>query len=95
MVGTPIRRGCLCSRISTITIRFGGEWLRRVLTYTRRFDDKHSGEGPSQQTEAPIIYTFLQEWHLDQVHDLLTRSFWSGIDSVFLESTVLFPTNKK
>lgn len=33
-----------------------------------------------QETGAPIIYTSLQEWHLDQVHDLLTRTFWGGID---------------
>ncbi|KAF9650146.1 hypothetical protein BDM02DRAFT_3093681, partial [Thelephora ganbajun] len=33
-----------------------------------------------QETEAPIIYSSLQEWHLGQVHDLLRRAFWSGID---------------
>ena len=45
------------------------------------FDDDHSGSDGSQETEAPIVYASLQEWHLDQVHDLLARVFWSGIES--------------
>lgn len=32
---------------------------------------------------APIIYTCLQARHLDQVHDLLARVFWSGINGIF------------
>ncbi|KAF9785253.1 hypothetical protein BJ322DRAFT_1100118 [Thelephora terrestris] len=38
------------------------------------------GTMAAREVEAPIVYTSLQEWHLDQVHDLLTRAFWSGID---------------
>lgn len=29
---------------------------------------------------APITYTSLQSCHIQQVHDLLERSFWSGIN---------------
>ncbi|KAG8733990.1 hypothetical protein FRC11_013828 [Ceratobasidium sp. 423] len=29
---------------------------------------------------APITYTPIYAWHLPQVHDLLERAFWSGID---------------
>jgi hypothetical protein len=32
------------------------------------------------ETLAPITYVTLQSCHLQQVHDLLGRSFWSGID---------------
>ncbi|KAH9893525.1 hypothetical protein C8Q73DRAFT_536903 [Cubamyces lactineus] len=32
------------------------------------------------ETEAPITYCILQAHHLPQVHDLLTRVFWEGID---------------
>lgn len=32
------------------------------------------------EVEAPIEYTTLQPSHLDQVHDLLGRAFWTGID---------------
>ncbi|KAJ7132360.1 hypothetical protein C8R44DRAFT_902597 [Mycena epipterygia] len=35
---------------------------------------------PPSSTVSPITYTSLQPWHLDQVHDLLGRAFWSGID---------------
>ncbi|KAJ7173505.1 hypothetical protein C8R46DRAFT_1161374 [Mycena filopes] len=34
----------------------------------------------STTTVSPITYTSLQPWHLTQVHDLLGRAFWSGID---------------
>ncbi|THU92969.1 hypothetical protein K435DRAFT_820366 [Dendrothele bispora CBS 962.96] len=33
-----------------------------------------------QESRAPIAYTSLQSCHLNQVHDLLSRSFWSGIN---------------
>ncbi|KDQ50715.1 hypothetical protein JAAARDRAFT_141426 [Jaapia argillacea MUCL 33604] len=36
-------------------------------------------EQPSE-TRAPITYVSLQSSHLPQVHDLLARSFWAGID---------------
>jgi len=29
---------------------------------------------------APITYSTLQSCHLDQIHDLLERVFWTGID---------------
>jgi hypothetical protein len=35
---------------------------------------------------APINYQALQPHHLDQVHDLLTRVFWSGIDGSFIST---------
>ena len=35
---------------------------------------------PPSNVVSPITYTSLQPWHLDQVHDLLDRAFWSGID---------------
>ncbi|KAF8513000.1 hypothetical protein BU17DRAFT_77285 [Hysterangium stoloniferum] len=30
--------------------------------------------------KAPIDYVSLQRWHLPQLHDLLTKIFWPGID---------------
>jgi hypothetical protein len=35
------------------------------------------------EVEAPIEYTTLQPSHLDQVHDLLSRAFWAGIDGKY------------
>ncbi|KAF8998499.1 hypothetical protein BDQ17DRAFT_1247609 [Cyathus striatus] len=38
-----------------------------------------SNEQPAEAS-APIVYTSLQPYHLPQVHDLLERIFWKGID---------------
>ncbi|KAI0705242.1 hypothetical protein BC835DRAFT_1261536 [Cytidiella melzeri] len=32
------------------------------------------------EVEAPIEYVTLQRWHLPQVHEMLARAFWTGID---------------
>ncbi|KAI0339431.1 hypothetical protein BDW22DRAFT_1409067 [Trametopsis cervina] len=32
------------------------------------------------ETEAPIRYVALEAWHLPQVHTMLERAFWAGID---------------
>ena len=38
------------------------------------------GDMTHLETLAPIVYTTLQHSHLRQVHDLLERVFWSGIN---------------
>lgn len=38
-------------------------------------------EQPAER-DAPITYTSLQPRHLPQVHDILARSFWAGIDGM-------------
>ncbi|KIK61968.1 hypothetical protein GYMLUDRAFT_560406 [Collybiopsis luxurians FD-317 M1] len=40
----------------------------------------HPNRDPVNETRSAIMYTSLQSQHLDQVHDILTRSFWQGID---------------
>lgn len=46
--------------------------------------DHHSLAHPEREqadsVSAPIEYVSLQPCHLDQIHDLLARTFWSGID---------------
>ncbi|QRV88690.1 GNAT family acetyltransferase [Ceratobasidium sp. AG-Ba] len=46
--------------------------------------DHHRLSHPSDEvfayTWSPITYTPLYDWHLTQVHDLLERVFWPGID---------------
>lgn len=32
------------------------------------------------ETAAPIAYVSLQARHLGQVHELLERAFWAGVD---------------
>lgn len=34
----------------------------------------------SLERSSPIDYVTLEPWHLPQIHDLLTRTFWPGID---------------
>ena len=94
-IGTRARRGWPYSRISVITTRFGGEFLRRGSGCVCEFDNDCSGTDVPQETEAPIVYGSLQEWHLDQVRDLLTRTFWSGIDSTSSAPPAPLHFNKK
>ncbi|EPQ56734.1 hypothetical protein GLOTRDRAFT_105554 [Gloeophyllum trabeum ATCC 11539] len=42
--------------------------------------DHHSLAQQADSVSAPIEYVSLQPCHLDQIHDLLARTFWSGID---------------
>jgi hypothetical protein len=42
-------------------------------------------EEPIQESVAPIIYVTLSREHLPQVHDLLERTFWEGIDGKLLQ----------
>jgi hypothetical protein len=41
-------------------------------------------EEPVQESVAPIMYVTLSKEHLPQVHDLLERTFWEGIDGKLL-----------
>ncbi|KAF8322487.1 hypothetical protein DL93DRAFT_2050299 [Clavulina sp. PMI_390] len=41
---------------------------------------KHDLSHDMAYQQAPIDYVALQEWHINQVHDLLRTSFWPGID---------------
>ena len=78
-----------------ITIRFDGEFLVVDRIAFTKFDNGCSGTDVPQETVAPIVYGSLQEWHLDQVRDLLTRTFWSGIDSTSSAPPALFPFNQE
>ena len=40
----------------------------------------------SMDGDAPIVYRSLHPSHLKQVHDLLGRVFWDGIDGTYLIS---------
>jgi hypothetical protein len=39
-------------------------------------------DGYEPYTWAPIVYTPIYAWHLPQIHDLLGRAFWPGIDGM-------------
>lgn len=48
--------------------------------------DEHFSPGREQpeETIAPITYVSLQPCHLDQIHDLLARTFWEGISGTYV-----------
>ncbi|KAF8491792.1 hypothetical protein JB92DRAFT_3085086 [Gautieria morchelliformis] len=41
---------------------------------------RHPNETKPVTASAPIDYSFLHRTHLPQIHDLLSRIFWPGID---------------
>ena len=78
-----------------ITTQSGGKLYIGTSFCVFGFDDGRSGSDGSQETEAPVVYASLQEWHLDQVHDLLARVFWSGIDSTSSQTVRLSPSDRE
>ncbi|KAJ6616949.1 hypothetical protein B0H10DRAFT_2218937 [Mycena sp. CBHHK59/15] len=55
-------------------------WMRLMGEVREHYTYAHPERERPVVVMQPITYTALQPWHLDQVHDLLGRSFWSGID---------------
>ncbi|KAJ7089891.1 hypothetical protein B0H15DRAFT_922693 [Mycena belliarum] len=55
-------------------------WMRLMGDIRAHYVLAHPERDAPLSTARPITYTALQPWHLDQVHDLLWRAFWSGID---------------
>jgi len=55
----------------------------------------HGTSSPEREqpvvSPAPITYSTLQPCHLDQIHDLLERVFWTGIDGDYITLIVWFP----
>ncbi|KAJ7498011.1 hypothetical protein B0H11DRAFT_829890 [Mycena galericulata] len=55
-------------------------WMSLMSDIRDHFSFSHPERDRPPNIVSPITYTSLQLWHLDQVHDLLGRAFWSGID---------------
>ncbi|KAF5384620.1 hypothetical protein D9757_007514 [Collybiopsis confluens] len=55
-------------------------WMDLMEDIREHYQLLHPNRDPVNETRSAIMYTSLQSAHLDQVHDLLTRSFWQGID---------------
>ncbi|KAF9448942.1 hypothetical protein P691DRAFT_759486 [Macrolepiota fuliginosa MF-IS2] len=55
-----------------------------IMDFILTWDALRNSTSPEDQqpieSMAPITYSTLQACHLDQVHDLLQRVFWTGID---------------
>ncbi|KAH9479737.1 Cysteine-rich protein 2-binding protein [Psilocybe cubensis] len=55
-------------------------WMNLMADIREHYTFAHPEREPAIEAIAPITYSTLHEYHLPQVHDLLERSFWSGID---------------
>ncbi|KAJ6568273.1 hypothetical protein DFH09DRAFT_432980 [Mycena vulgaris] len=55
-------------------------WMSLMSDVRDHYTFAHPERDRLPNTVSAITYTSLQPWHLDQVHDLLSRAFWSGID---------------
>ncbi|KAF9266791.1 hypothetical protein L218DRAFT_750705 [Marasmius fiardii PR-910] len=55
-------------------------WMNLMDDIREHYQISRPGDDSPTETCGPITYTTLQAVHLDQVHDLLERSFWSGIN---------------
>ncbi|KAJ7663812.1 hypothetical protein DFH06DRAFT_334319 [Mycena polygramma] len=55
-------------------------WMALMGDIRDHYTFAHPERDLPSSTVSPITYSSLQPWHLDQVHDLLSRAFWSGID---------------
>ncbi|GBE86539.1 hypothetical protein SCP_0904180 [Sparassis crispa] len=55
-------------------------WMELMSDVRQHFALAHPEREQLVETIAPIEYVTLQASHIDQVHDLLGRVFWAGID---------------
>ncbi|KAJ3973127.1 hypothetical protein EV361DRAFT_970537 [Lentinula raphanica] len=55
-------------------------WMKLMQDIREHYQFLHPDRDPVVETRSPIIYTSLQSTHLPQIHDILSRSFWQGID---------------
>ncbi|EGN95100.1 hypothetical protein SERLA73DRAFT_187406 [Serpula lacrymans var. lacrymans S7.3] len=55
-------------------------WMNLMTDIRDHFSLAHPEREQPEEDLAPITYSSLQRSHLEQVHDLLRRSFWEGVD---------------
>ncbi|KAF5353149.1 hypothetical protein D9758_008733 [Tetrapyrgos nigripes] len=55
-------------------------WMKLMNDIHEHYKLRCPDRDHPQESRAAIAYTSLQSCHLDQVHELLARSFWSDID---------------
>ncbi|KAJ3789836.1 hypothetical protein GGU10DRAFT_342503 [Lentinula aff. detonsa] len=55
-------------------------WMNLMEDIREYYQLLHPNRDPVVETRSAIMYTSLQPSHLPQVHDILSRSFWQGID---------------
>ncbi|KDQ26820.1 hypothetical protein PLEOSDRAFT_1066109 [Pleurotus ostreatus PC15] len=54
-------------------------WMALMGDLREHYRLLHPNRRQPSESVAPIVYSCLREWHLDQVHGLLHQMFWAGI----------------
>ncbi|KAG9223897.1 hypothetical protein CCMSSC00406_0004487 [Pleurotus cornucopiae] len=54
-------------------------WMALMGDLREHYRILHPNRRQPLEYVAPIVYSCLREWHLDQVHGLLHQMFWAGI----------------
>ncbi|KAI0642105.1 hypothetical protein C8Q79DRAFT_987570 [Trametes meyenii] len=55
-------------------------WMELMSDIREHYTFAHPEREQPTEVDAPIAYCSLQPCHLPQIHDLLARAFWEGID---------------
>ncbi|KAJ3902437.1 hypothetical protein F5879DRAFT_1010915 [Lentinula edodes] len=55
-------------------------WMNLMEDIREHYQLLHPNREPAEEARSAIMYTSLQPSHLDQVHDILVRSFWQGVN---------------
>lgn len=55
-------------------------WVKLMDDIKRHYHLKNYGIDAAEKSTAPIEYVSLHQDHLNRVHELLTHTFWPGID---------------
>ncbi|KAF8489890.1 hypothetical protein F5888DRAFT_1743967 [Russula emetica] len=86
---TPYRSSFLCrlngfvvhrSPVVAVDWEVRSPWMDLMEDIRAHYALKFPNRAVVQESVAPITYVTLTAEHLPQVHDILHRSFWSGID---------------
>lgn len=79
-------RGFTSSGLIAVDWETTTSWMSLMNDIRDHYEFAHPERDQSVVFPAPITYSTLQSCHLDQIHDLLERVFWTGIDvSDFLD----------
>ncbi|KAK7054869.1 hypothetical protein VNI00_003332 [Paramarasmius palmivorus] len=87
---TPLERSFLSRLVGTNSFQMAGliavdwltesPWMKLMDDIREHYRLSYPERESVIESRAPIAYACLQAGHLDQVHDLLQRSFWTGIN---------------
>ncbi|KAF8166566.1 hypothetical protein K438DRAFT_1921453 [Mycena galopus ATCC 62051] len=75
-----VARGAAIPGLVSVDWETATPWMSLMSDIRDHYTFAHPERDRPSCTVSPITYSALEPWHLDQVHDLLGRAFWSGID---------------